>query len=219
MDEDRRERRDDIDVEETGRKGGAASMAAGVPYSDARAAEGALWNRDLIRWGPIWAGLLLAIGIQLVLGLIGAAIALSAYNPDSPNYAAQVGNFTGIWAAISALIALFVGGYIAGRMAAVLGLRNGLAQGSVVWALALVAGIVLSGLGAAGVLGAMNNVTGALARGLAVTGPEGRALIDTTISATWWTVVGMILAWIAAAVGGVLGTAAHRDVMEDEPRR
>lgn len=213
MDEDRKERRDEIDVEETGRKGGSASMAAGMPYADERA-DVAYATRDLVRWGPIWAGLLLAIGIQLVLGLIGAAIALSAYNPDSANYAERVGSFTGVWAAISALVALFVGGYIAGRMAAVLGLRNGLVQGSVVWALALIGSIVLSGLGAAGLLGAMNNVTGALSRGLNVAGPEGRALIESAINASWWTVVGAILAWIAAAVGGVLGTAAHRETIE-----
>lgn len=214
MDEQRRERREEIDVEETGRKGGAASMAAGMPYAEERAGV-AYGTRDLVRWGPIWAGLLIALGIQLVLGLIGAAIALSAYNPGTANYANQVASFTGIWSAISALIALFVGGYIAGRMAAVLGLRNGLVQGSVVWALALVASIVLSGLGAAGLLGAMNNVTGALARGLNVSGPEGRALVNSAINATWWTVVGAILAWIAAALGGVLGAAAHRDVIEE----
>lgn len=217
MSEERRERREDIDVEETGRKGGAASMAAGVPYAAERAGE-VPWTRDLVRWGPIWAGLLLAIGIQLVLGLIGAAIALSAYNPSAANYAQRVGSFTGIWSAISALIALFVGGYVAGRMAAVLGLRNGIVQGSVVWALALVAGIVLSGLGAAGVLGAMSNVTGALTRGLNVSGPEGRTLINSAISATWWTVVGAILAWVAAAIGGVLGTSAHREAAEDTSR-
>ncbi len=214
MDEQRRERRDEIDVEETGRKGGAASMAAGVPYAEDRAGA-AYWMRDLVRWGPIWAGLLLALGIQIVLGLVGAAIALSAYDPNSADYASRVGSFTGIWSAISALVALFVGGYVAGRMAAVMGLRNGLVQGSVVWALALIASIVLSGLGAAGLLGAMNNVTGALARGLNVSGPEGRALVDSAISATWWTVVGAILACIAAALVGVLGTAAHRDAVEE----
>ncbi len=217
MNEERKERREEIDVEETGRKGGAASMAAGMPYAEERAAA-MYGTRDLIRWGPIWAGLLLAMGIQLVLGLIGAAIALSSYDPAAANYGERVANFTGIWSAISALIALFVGGYVAGRMAAVLGLRNGLVQGSVVWALALILSVLLSALGAAGIFGAAANLSPALARGLDVSGPEGRALVNTAINTAWWSVIGAILAWIAAAVGGVLGTAAHRDDLEGGSR-
>jgi hypothetical protein len=208
-----RRRRD----EEAGWKGGAAAMVAGTSY--AAAEEGiAVFGRDLVRWGPIWAGLLLALGIQFVLGAIGLAIALSAYNPTAANYGARVGSTLGIWTAISALIALFVGGYAAGRMAAVLGLRNGLTQGSIVWALALVLGTILSALGAVGLLGATANIGPLLTGQMAVTGAQAQSIASTTASGAWWFVIGTILAWAAAAGGGMLGTAAHRGVIE-EPRR
>lgn len=200
--------------EEAGVKGGAAAMAAEAVYAPERAAV-AVWARDLVRWGPIWAGLLLALAIQLVLGTVGLAVALSAYDPAAPDFATRVASTLGIWTAASALIALFVGGYIAGRMAAFLGLRNGLVQGSVVWALALLIGVVLSALGVAGVLGGALNVGPLLARGLEVIGPEAARFVESTTAGAWWFVVGSILAWAAAAGGGVLGVAARVEAAEE----
>jgi MFS family permease len=211
MEEERRERREEGEVE-VGRKGGAAAMA-GVPAAERAAA--AFWTRDLVRWGPIWAGLLLALGIQLVLGTIGLAIALSAYDPAAPDFAERAGTTLSIWNAVTALIALFIGGYIAGRMAAVLGLRNGLVQGSVVWALALVIGMLLSALGVAGFLGAVD-LRGLVPTMTGISAAEARDVAASTARGAWWFVVGAILAWIAAAGGGVLGTSAHRERIEEE---
>lgn len=211
MDEEKRERREEIEVHETGRKGGAAAMA-GVPAAEREAAM--FWTRDLVRWGPIWAGLLIALAIQVVLGAIGLAVALSAYDVNSANYADQVANTLSIWSAISALVALFVGGYIAGRMAAVLGLRNGFIQGTVVWALALFLGVVLSALGVAGLLGGALNISPLIARGMDLSTAEAQRLVRGTASGAWWFVVGAILAWAAAAGGGILGTGAHEEAIE-----
>lgn len=197
-----------------GRKGGAASMAAGGAFAREEAETGILASRDLVRWGPIWAGLLLALGIQLVLGMIGLAVALSSYNPSAANFAARVTSTLSIWSVVSALIALFVGGFIAGRMAAVLGLRNGLVQGSVVWALAVIIGLVLSAFGVAGVLGSVTNIGTLMARGAMLTGPEATTLVRSAAAGTWWAVVGAILAWAAAAGGGILGAAAHEERIE-----
>lgn len=206
------ERREEMGIEEVGRKGGAAAMA-GAPAMEH--AEAVTWARDLVRWGPIWAGLLIAIGIQLILGTLGLAIALGIYDVTAPNFGELVTSLLGIWSAISALIALFVGGYIAGRMAAVLGLRNGLVQGSVVWALALVAGILLGAAGVAGVLGSLANLGPVFTRGMADIGtPEAQAAVRATSSGAWWFVIGAVLAWAAAAGGGVLGASAHREAVE-----
>lgn len=213
MEEERREEHEETE-REAGRLGGAAAMAAGMPFVAERETV-AFWTRDLIRWGPIWAGILLALAIQLVLGTIGLAIALSAYNPTAADFAQRVGSMLSIWSAISALVALFIGGYIAGRMAAALGLRNGLAQGSVVWALALLIGILFSAIGVAGLMGATMNIGPLFARGLDISGPEAMNLIRNTASGAWWFVIGSILAWAAAASGGVLGAAAHVEAIEE----
>jgi len=212
MEEERKEVSEGEVPEEAGRKGGAAAMAAGVPYAPERAAV-AFWTRDLVRWGPIWAGLLLALAIQLVLSTIGLAVAVSTYSPSAPDFAERVANMMSIWTAISTLVALFIGGFVAGRMAAVLGLRNGLVQGSVVWALALVAGMVLSAIGVAGLLSMAMGVSG-VTPGAGVTAEQARILAATTAGAAWLIVVGMVLAWVAAAGGGMLGTAAHVEEVE-----
>lgn len=209
---DREPDRREEGVEEVGRKGGAASMAAGMPLE--REAAVAMGMRDLVRWGPIWAGLLTALGLQIVLGSIGLAVALSSYNTTAANYAQRVSSTLSIWSVVSALIALFVGGYIAGRMAAVLGMRNGLVQGTVVWALALLLGVVLSAFGIAGLLSAVNT-TPFLSRAQGLTAPEQASLARNAASGAWWFVVGSVLAWIAAAGGGVLGAAAHTEAVEE----
>lgn len=183
-------------------------------YMPAREAV-AFWTRDLVRWGPIWAGLLLALGIQIVLGAIGLAVALSSYSPTAANFAERVASMVSIWSVISALIALFLGGYIAGRMASVLGLRNGLVQGSVVWALAMVVGVILSALGVAGLLG-VTNVMPFLTRGLNLTSPEQVNLIKGAATSAWWFVIGAVLAWVAAAGGGILGASAHGEAIEEK---
>ncbi|HUV04536.1 MAG TPA: hypothetical protein VMX94_05460 [Armatimonadota bacterium] len=217
MEEERREAEEgevrEETVEEAGRKGGAAAVAAGIPYPQERAAV-AFWTRDLVRWGPIWAGLLLALAIQVVLGTIGLAVAFGAYDPSAPNFAERVTSMLSIWTVISALIALFIGGFAAGRMAAVLGLRNGLVQGSMVWALALVGGMVLSTVGVVGLLGLAMDVRG-LIPGAGVTGEGARALAATTARGAWMFVIGAIVAWAAAAGGGMLGTAAHVEEIEE----
>lgn len=213
--QEREVRSEYIPVEESGRKGGAASMAAGMPVTTERAGV-AVMTRDLVRWGPIWAGLLLALGIQLVLGAIGLAVALGSNNPAAANYGERVASTLSIWNAISALIALFIGGYVAGRMAAVLGLRNGLTQGSVVWALALLLGVLLSAFGVAGVLGAATNTTALITRGLNLGTPEAQRAVQNAVTGTWWFVVGAVLAWLAAAGGGILGAAAHRETVAED---
>lgn len=205
------------EVEEVGRKGGAASMSAGMPYAGERASV-AVVARDLVRWGPIWAGLLLALAVQLVLGGIGLAIALSSHNPAAPNYADMVAGTLSWWNAFSMLIALFVGGYIAGRMAAVLGLRNGVTQGSVVWALALLIGVILSVFGVAGVIGSSSNLPALLSRGVDVSAPAAQKLVRAAASSAWWFVGASILAWAAAAAGGLLGSAAHVSDLTDTNR-
>ena len=215
MEQERRDRQEREGVHETGRLGGSASMAAGTTMAGERAVA-AYGLRDMVRWGPIWAGLLTALGIQIVLSAIGFAIAVTAYDPASPVYAQRVAGLLGIWSAVSTLVALFVGGYIAGRMGAVLGLSNGLIQGTVVWALVLLLSLLLSGIGLAGFLGGVLNLNQYIAGVSPNVSPEvARATADATATGAWWFVVGAILAWAAAAGGAVLGTSRHEEAIED----
>ncbi|MDI6828669.1 MAG: hypothetical protein QME62_09315 [Armatimonadota bacterium] len=206
------QRQENLPSEEAGRKGGAAAMAAGVPTVGTRA-EAIAWTRDRVRWGPVWAGFLVTLGAQVVLGACGLAVALSLYNPAAPDFAARVSNTLGIWSGISMLVVLFIGGYIAGRMAAVAGLKNGLAQGTMVWALALMAGTVLSAFGISWLLGAAQSMLTALSR-LNISPSEAQAAVGTARNAAIYFAISAILAWAAAAGGGILGAARREEEIE-----
>jgi hypothetical protein len=68
----------------------------------------------LLRWGAIFAGAVAALASWALLVSLGLAIGLSTAKGGAESLRAS-GIFTGIWGAISPLIALFVGGLVAGR--------------------------------------------------------------------------------------------------------
>lgn len=68
-------------------------------------------------WGAIFAGVVIAIVVGIVLGMLGLAIGMAVVEPtdkDIPVMAISIGS--GIYAAISGIIALFVGGYVTGAL-------------------------------------------------------------------------------------------------------
>lgn len=87
--------------------------------------------KDLVRWGPVIAGLFAALSTLAALTLLGVAIGASAFEPGAE--ARNFGIGAGIWGAITALIAFFVGGLIAGRTSAVKGSNSGIMNGAMVW--------------------------------------------------------------------------------------
>ncbi|MGI9174485.1 MAG: hypothetical protein ACR2GR_04110 [Rhodothermales bacterium] len=114
-----------------------------------------------ISWGAIIAGAFIALVVQLGLGLLGLAIGLGAIDPATEaNPLSGIGIGTGIWLAISTLLALFAGGFVAARMAGLPRRPDGILHGIVAWSLVTVltfylmttaVGRVISG--AAGVVG------------------------------------------------------------------
>lgn len=91
------------------------------------------YNR--ISWGAIIAGVVLALAIQLLLSLLGLGIGLSTVNPtDEANPTSGLGIGAAIWFALSAIVAMFVGGMVSGRLAN--GTRSdGILHGLMVWGL------------------------------------------------------------------------------------
>lgn len=205
MNEPDRQDRIEKDVD-TGRKGGAASMAGAVPMARADVIEVVA---DRVAWAPVWAGLVVALPIQLVLSAIGFGIALGAYNPASANFSSAVASWVGWWSAVSMLIAFFVGGYLASRLAAVRGLSNGWLHGSLVWALAMLIGVILGATGAVGFGSAFSGIQALMNRGMSISGAEAQSVVSTAASATWWFVGGAILSWFTAVIGGLIGASAR----------
>jgi hypothetical protein len=163
-----------------------------------------------ISWGSILAGVLVAIASQLILSALGVLIGFGATNPSTVAGLRNVASDVGIWTAISALIASFIGGYVASRLAAVRFSSDGLWHGLTVWALALVGGIYLSSIGISGLLGFAGNAANVL-RGFVPTGvnvsPDAvRAAADVASRSALYFLIGSLLSLATALLGGWLGS-------------
>ena len=111
-----------------------------------------------ISWGSVLAGAIIAFATQIVLALIGLAIGLATLDPatgDNPSGAA-LGAGAGIWLLLSSLISLFVGGYIAARLA---GSFNGWLHGLATWGTLTLATLMLLTSAAGQLIGAASGLT------------------------------------------------------------
>lgn len=122
----------------------------------------------LISWKAIWAGVALAIALQVLLTMLGAAIGMSAAKPrfvgGELGMSAEIWDgipvVVGMWWILTGIVSLSVGGAIAAQCAGAFRWCDGAVQGALTWAvMLLVGGLVasagLSGAAAAGI-GAWN---------------------------------------------------------------
>jgi predicted phage tail protein len=119
-----------------------------------------LYDRPFARisWGAVFAGAIIALATQIVLALIGMAIGLATLNPatgDSPSGTA-LGAGAAIWLVVSSLVSLFIGGYIAARLA---GRFNGWLHGLVTWGTLTLLSLILLTTAAGQLIGAASGLT------------------------------------------------------------
>lgn len=135
--------------------------------------------QDLIRWGPIIAGIFAALGTLLTLTLLGLAVGLSLFNYNEP--AATYGIGAGIWSAVTLLLSFFFGGLIAARGAAYDGRASGVLNGAMVWFVVVALLIYLFGSG----VGSLTRLSASLASTAAqVAAPAaGQAVNDPALQA------------------------------------
>lgn len=158
-------------------------------------------RRDQVRWSAVWAGVVVAVAVFLLLEL--AAFWAGLLTPG--NNDAGIGR--AVTSGIIGLIAFFVGGMTAGSAAMWNGVRSGILHGVMVWALGLVSVLLLALLGGGALLGTVANVlndTTAVLRAPADADVSG--LVTTARSAAADAVLGLGLAIIASVLGGLVGT-------------
>lgn len=107
--------------------------------------------RDIVRWGPIVAGVVTALAVMLFMTVLGLALGLSAIGQT--NDLQTWGTAAGIWGGISALLSFFFGGWMAGRGSANGPDRNGVLNGFVTGATTLIVLIWLATSALTGALG------------------------------------------------------------------
>lgn len=102
-----------------------------------------------LAWQPIFAGVLLALAVHVVLGLVGASLGLAAEPADSKS----LGALAGFWGLITPLVASLLGAWLACRLAAIEETRATNLHGVMVWCIGLIAGaLFLAGTAASGAL-------------------------------------------------------------------
>jgi hypothetical protein len=98
-----------------------------------------------VAWGAVVAGSLVALAVGLVLAILGLGLGLGAVDVVSGEDA-DAGTITGavgVWWTVSALVSLFVGGWVAGRTSGGPFTPGGLLLGILVWALATLASLYI----------------------------------------------------------------------------
>ena len=129
-----------------------------------------------ISWPAVFAGVILAMVIQLLLTLLGAAVGLGTLDPMQANgtpEASTFGTSAGLWWVASSLISLFIAGSVASHLADVPTKVDGMLHGLLAWGLATLIATWL----VTSTLGAVVAGTGRLVGGVVSTAATGVATV------------------------------------------
>lgn len=130
-----------------------------------------------ISWGAVFAGLVVALVLQLALSLLGFGIGVGTIEPmEEQNPMAGLGTGALIWWVVTMLLSLFAGGWVAGRLAGMPTTFDSILHGIITWSiftlltfylLTTALGRVISGVG--GVVGQTLSLAG---RGIEAAAPQ-----------------------------------------------
>jgi hypothetical protein len=165
--------------------------------------------QDRVHWGPVWAGVLVALPVFLVLQLLFFALSIIDLGVNGEGQSTTAS----IVSAVLALVAFFVGGLMAGSTAASRDSDEGLLHGVLTWAVGIVAILGLALLGAGALLGNLSTAASQLGGLQQQAGQAGQVAgqIDPTQAlqaahhGAGWAALALGLTVIAAAAGGLAG--------------
>ena len=177
---------------------------------------------DRVRWGPIFAGLVVAIAAQLILSALGAAIGLSAgaggANPG------DVGLGVGIWSIISLLIALFLGGWVTASTCGPMNSKTALLHGLILWATTLAISSWLLASGVSGAFGVVASNAGEALNQVQQPGgvnlpnqvpnvdpAQAQAVAGNSAKVAWSFLFGSLLGLAASLIGSSVGARKPRE--------
>ncbi|WP_236712537.1 hypothetical protein [Serratia symbiotica] len=112
-----------------------------------------------ISWGSVIGGVMTVLAVSLLLSTLGTSLGFSIVDPKSDDPVNGAGTTVVVWSAVSIIISLAAGAFIAGRLAA----NDGLIHGFLVWASSLIVAAVLGGLLVGSAMKATGQVFSAIA--------------------------------------------------------
>jgi hypothetical protein len=118
-----------------------------------------------ISWSAVFAGVLVAIVTQMLLTLLGLGIGLGTIDPvEETNPTAGLGIGSAIWYIVSSLISLFLGGWVAGRLASAPRLFDGVIHGVLTWCLVTLLTIYFLTTTIGSIIGGAGRLVGGIVR-------------------------------------------------------
>ncbi len=174
---------------------------------------------DRVRWGPIFAGLVVALSVQLVLSALGAAIGFTNISDSGAprSNADNVGAAVGIGAIISLFIALFVGGWVTARASGPMNRNTALLNGAILWATTLTMSAWLLSSGVTGAFGLIASNAGeainqaqqsgaSLPKNVPnITAQQTRDVAGNAAKVGWSFALGSLLGLVASLIGASAG--------------
>jgi len=140
-----------------------------------------------ISWGSVFAGLIVAAMASLILAMLGMAIGLGMVDPmEEANPFSGLGIGTAIWWVASSLIALFLGGWVAARMAGIPRRFDGAVHGVLAWGLVTLLTFYFLGTAIGRLVGGVGNVVGRgismAGQGVAAVAPEAAGMVKEELN-------------------------------------
>ncbi|MGF1621957.1 MAG: hypothetical protein ACFCUR_15240 [Rhodomicrobiaceae bacterium] len=132
-----------------------------------------------VSWGAIFAGVACALAAHLVLSMIGVSVGFAVVDPAYEQDPLEgIGMAAGIWAAVSSLIALFAGGWVAGRLAGLPRDLTGALHGATVWAIVALTSTFLA---FSGLSSALSGITTAVTQASQAVATTARTVIPDNL--------------------------------------
>ncbi|HLI83905.1 MAG TPA: hypothetical protein VKV17_08300 [Bryobacteraceae bacterium] len=116
-----------------------------------------------VSWGAIWAGVMIALGIEMLMTLFGLFIGFGMYNYRAPNPFAGIPPWTTAWYLFTAAVSMFLGAWSAARLSGSAVRETGILHGMATWGLATLATVLILAVGTWSVLREGVNVLSAAA--------------------------------------------------------
>ncbi len=175
-------------------------------------------RQPAVRWSAVVAGSVVAVSVWMLLQLFGTGVALSMLGTRDLEHVHSFGVGTSAWSVLAPLVALFLGGMLAARMAGHHDRKTAGLHGLLVWGVASLIGVIAV-TSAIAMMSPSNAVMTPPLHTLSMTADDVRVHMLATADATGcaFLVSSLALALGAiAAVGGALisahnSTRRHHD--------
>ena len=194
---------------------------SGSPLTDPTIVNPLVDYHDQVRWGPILAGMAIALGTQLGLSALAMAIGLSAGATGAD--AGSVGFGVVILSIISLLISLFLGGWVMAQSCGPMTKKTAVLNAAILWGATLALSSWLLASGISGAVGAAAANAGEIANQVQQQGGvnipnqapnvdpnQVRDIAGNTAKAAWSFLLGSLLSLAGAMIGAAVGARKPR---------